>query len=210
MTDHTQDEKIMDDAPETPGVAPAEPVADGEAAAAAAAPDARVEELNDRLLRTLAEMENLRQRTRREVEEAQRYAVTGFARELLEISDNLSRALAAVPPEARDKDPFLENLIAGIEMTERALLAVFERHQVRKVLPERGARFDHKLHQAMFEVPTEELPPGTIAEVLTPGYVIADRLLRPAMVGVAKAPPQGAPAANDRGEGRQGWGNAGA
>ena len=191
MTDQTKEE-ITNDAPETPGVAPAEHAADGEAQAAAGSPDARLDELNDRLLRTLAEMENLRQRTRREVEEARRYAVTGFARELLDIADNLSRALGTVPPEARGRHEFLDNLIAGIEMTERALLAVFERHQIRKVLPERGERFDHKLHQAMFELPTDELPPGTVAEVMAPGYVITDRLLRPAMVGVAKAPSQAA------------------
>lgn len=166
-----------------------------EAAASEAPPtaqpaEAELAEVKDRLLRTLAEMENLRQRTRREVDEAQTYAVTRFARELLEVADNLRRAIESVPegelPEA------VRNLVAGVEMTEKALLATFERHKIRKVQPARGERFDHKLHQAMFEVPTAEIASGTIAEVLTPGYVIGDRLLRAAMVGVAKAPPPAA------------------
>jgi molecular chaperone GrpE len=174
--------------------------------AAETEPDAAAEiaELKDRLLRTLAEMENLRQRTRREVEEAQKYAVTAFARDMLEIADNLRRALGSVPAEAREAEA-MRNLLAGVEMTERALLAAFEKHKIRKVTPERGERFDHNLHQAMFELPTDELPAGTVAEVMTPGYVIADRLLRAAMVGVAKAPPPAnrneAPPAADGGTG---------
>lgn len=160
------------------------------AEAAAPAPTAEEElaEVKDRLLRTLAEMENLRQRTRREIDEAQTYGVTRFARELLEVADNLRRAIESVPPG--DLPEPLRNLVAGVEMTEKALLATFERHKIRKVQPARGERFDHKLHQAMFEVPTEEVAAGSIAEVLAPGYVIGDRLLRAAMVGVAKAPPQ--------------------
>jgi molecular chaperone GrpE len=148
---------------------------------------AEIAELKDRLLRTLADMENLRQRTRREVEEAQAYAVTRFARDLLEVADNLRRAVESAPPG--EQAEAVRNLVAGVEMTERSLLSVFERNRIRKVMPERGERFDHKLHQAMFELPTDELPAGTIAEVMAPGYVIADRLLRAAMVGVAKAAP---------------------
>lgn len=160
------------------------------AAETAPAPTAEEElaEVKDRLLRTLAEMENLRQRTRREIDEAQTYGVTRFARELLEVADNLRRAIESVPPGELPEP--LRNLVAGVEMTEKALLASFERHKIRKVQPERGDRFDHKLHQAMFEVPTDEVAAGSIAEVLAPGYVIGDRLLRAAMVGVAKAPPQ--------------------
>jgi molecular chaperone GrpE len=145
----------------------------------------------DRVLRTLAEMENLRRRTQREMEEARKYAVTGFARGLLEVADNLSRALSSVPPDMRDRDEFLKNLVTGVEMTERTLLTLFEKHEIRKVQPQKGDRFDHNVHQAMFELPTAEIPVGTVAEVLQPGYVIADRLLRPAMVGVAKAPAGG-------------------
>jgi molecular chaperone GrpE len=150
-------------------------------------PAAEAAELKDRLLRTLADMENLRQRTRRDVEEAQTYAVTRFARDLLEVADNLRRAIESAPEGEQAEG--VRNLVAGVEMTERALLSVFERHKIRKIRPERGERFDHKLHQAMFEVPTEELPAGAVAEVMAPGYVLADRLLRAALVGVAKAPP---------------------
>jgi molecular chaperone GrpE len=152
------------------------------------------QELKDRLLRTLAEMENLRQRTQREVEEARKFAVTGFARDLLEVGDNLGRALASVPAEARQQSELLTNLVQGVEMTGRSLQNALEKHQVRRVDPSKGDRFDHKLHQAMFEVPTSELPPGAIAEVIQGGYVLADRLLRPALVGVAKAAPEAGPA----------------
>jgi molecular chaperone GrpE len=157
--------------------------------AAAPAPGAdEVNELKDRLLRTLADMENLRRRTERDVEEARKYAVTSFARDLLEVADNLARALASVPAEERERNEALKSLALGIEMTERTLLGQFEKHRIRKVDPQKGDKFDHNFHQAMFEVPTADLRPGSIAEVLQPGYVIADRLLRPAMVGVAKAP----------------------
>lgn len=149
------------------------------------------QELKDRLLRTLAEMENLRRRTQREVEDARKFAVTGFARDLLEVGDNLSRALASVPAEARQQSEPIKNLVQGVEMTERSLQSALEKHQVRRVDPRKGEKFDHKLHQAMFELPTDELVPGTIAEVIQGGYVLADRLLRPALVGVAKAVPAG-------------------
>ncbi len=164
-------------------------ILDGQEVPAPAPSAEEHQELKDRLLRTLAEMENLRRRTQREVEEARKFAVTGFARDLLEVGDNLSRALASVPAEARQQSEFMKNLVLGVEMTERSLQNALEKHQVRKVEPQRGEKFDHKLHQAMFEVPTSELPPGTIAEVIQGGYVIADRLLRPALVGVAKAAP---------------------
>jgi molecular chaperone GrpE len=168
---------------------------DVEAAAEVAPTAEEVQELKDRLLRTLAEMENVRSRTQREMEDARKFAVTGFARDLLEVGDNLGRALAAVPPEARQQSEFMKNLVQGVEMTERSLRAALEKHQVRRVSPQRGERFDHKLHQAMFEVPSADLGPGSVAEVVQDGYVIADRLLRPALVGVAKAttadPPQG-------------------
>jgi molecular chaperone GrpE len=152
-----------------------------------------VQELKDRLLRTLAEMENLRARTQREVEDARKFAVTGFARDLLEVGDNLGRALASVPAEARSQGEFMKNLVQGVEMTERSLQAALEKHQVRRVAPQKGDRFDHALHQAMFELPTSELAPGSVAEVIQHGYVIADRLLRPALVGVAKVAPAAAP-----------------
>jgi molecular chaperone GrpE len=181
------------------GDAPAEAEADQpEAAAAADAPEGRTpreieleSELaatKERLLRALAETENLRRRAAREVEEAHKYAITGFARELLEVADNLSRALGSIPPRAREEIEFVRSLADGVAMTEKSLLASFERHQIAKVEPELGSRFDHNRHQAMLEVETGDYPPGTIAQVMQPGYVIADRLLRPALVGVAKAP----------------------
>jgi molecular chaperone GrpE len=154
----------------------------------------------ERLLRALAETENLRRRAMRDLEEAHKYAITNFARELLEVADNLSRALDAVPPRARDEIDFIRNLADGIAMTEKALLTSFERHQIAKVTPEIGDRFDHNRHQAMFEVETTEQPAGTVAQVLQPGYTIADRLLRPALVGVAKA-PAAKPAPSDGDEG---------
>lgn len=182
------------------GAASEAPVAEGAAEAqpeARASPAEEVAELKDRLLRTLADMENLRRRTQREIEETRKYAVTNFARGLLDVADNLARALGSVPAEAIEQDPFLKNLVDGVGMTERQLLALFEKHEIKRVEPVKGERFDHKLHQAMFEVTTDELPAGSVAEVLQPGYVIADRLLRPAMVGVAKGqarPSDGEPA----------------
>jgi molecular chaperone GrpE len=158
--------------------------------------EAEFADTKERLLRALAETENLRRRTARDLEEAHKYAISGFARELLEVADNLSRALDAVPPRARDEIDFVKNLADGVAMTEKALLACFERHKIAKVAPEIGERFDHNRHQAMFEVATSDQAPGTIAQVLQPGYTIAERLLRPALVGVAKAPANG-PAAPD-------------
>ena len=150
--------------------------------------EAELQDTKERLLRALAETENLRRRNMRDLEEAHKYAISNFARELLEVADNLSRALDAVPPRAREEIEFVRNLADGIALTEKALLTTFERHQIAKVIPEIGEKFDHNRHQAMFEVATAEQPPGTVAQVLQPGYTIADRLLRPALVGVAKAP----------------------
>jgi molecular chaperone GrpE len=154
--------------------------------------EAELADTKERLLRALAETENLRRRSARELEEAHKYAIGGFARELLEVADNLSRALEAVPPRARDEIDFVRNLADGVAMTEKALLACFERHKIAKVSPEVGAKFDHNRHQAMFEVETAEQAPGTVAQVLQPGYTIAERLLRPALVGVAKPPARAA------------------
>ena len=188
---------------------PAEQPAERAEAASEEAPAPGVAELEaeladtkDRLLRALAETENLRRRSLRDLQEAHKYAITNFARELLEVADNLSRALDAVPPRARDEIEFVRNLADGIAMTEKALLTSFERHQIAKVTPEIGEKFDHNRHQAMLEVETTAQPPGTVAQVLQPGYTIAERLLRPALVGVAKAPaakPSG-PGGDERAE----------
>ncbi|MDP1702980.1 MAG: nucleotide exchange factor GrpE [Aestuariivirga sp.] len=143
--------------------------------------------LKDRLLRLAAEMENLRKRTEREKAEATLYAATNFARDLLSVADNLSRALQALPSDERDSAGEIEkNLIAGVEVTERELLNVFQRHGIRRIEAV-GQKFDPNFHQAMFEVPTNEKPPGTVMQELQSGYAVGERCLRPSLVGVAKA-----------------------
>ncbi|MCO5132600.1 MAG: nucleotide exchange factor GrpE [Xanthobacteraceae bacterium] len=143
-------------------------------------------EARDRVLRTLAEMENLRKRTAREVADARMYGITGFARDVLDIADNLQRALDAVPAEARAAaDPGLMALMEGVELTERSLLNALEKHGVKKFDPA-GQKFDPNFQQAMFEVPDPSVPAGTVVQVIQAGYTIGDRVLRPAMVGVAK------------------------
>ena len=149
-----------------------------------AALEAELAEQKDRLLRALSETENVRRRSQREREDASKYAVAGFAKELLSVADNLRRALDSLPAEEA-KDPRTVSLLEGVEATERELLGVFERNGVRRIDPD-GERFDHNFHQAIFEAERPGRPAGTIIEVLQPGYVLHDRLLRPAMVGVAK------------------------
>lgn len=157
---------------------------------AMAALTAERDELKDRTLRTLAEMENLRRRTEREVADARAYAVTNFARDLLTAADNIRRAIESVPAEARETaDGAFKALLDGIELTERDLAKTFERHGV-KLLEPKGQRFDPNRHQAMFEVPDAEVPSGTVVQVMQAGYVLGDRVLRPALVGVAKGGPK--------------------
>lgn len=165
-------------------------------------------ELQDKLLRTLADMENLRRRHTRELDDARKYGMTGFARDLLDVADNMRRALAAVPDEARSGNELAQNLLEGVELTERTLLNAFDKHGVKKIVPERGEKFDHNRHQAMFEVPTSDLPPGHVADVMQTGWVISERLLRPAMVGVTKALPQPAPTDSANGKAPQAGGAA--
>jgi molecular chaperone GrpE len=146
-------------------------------------------EAKDRLLRALAETENTRRRAQREREDLQKYAITGFAKDLLSPVDNLRRALDSMP-EAEVQDAKVRGLLEGVAATERELLAALERHGVKRIDP-KGEKFDHNFHQAIFEAENSGQPAGTIVEVLQPGYVLHDRLLRPAMVGVAKgSPPQ--------------------
>ncbi|MGV7031223.1 nucleotide exchange factor GrpE [Methylobacterium symbioticum] len=160
---------------------------------ALAAMTAERDALKDRTLRTLAEMENLRRRTEREVADARTYAVTNFARDMLTVADNVRRALDSVPAEARaGAEGALKGLIEGIELTERDLGKTLERHGVKAVEPE-GQRFDPNRHQAMFEVPNPDVPAGTVVQVMQSGYVIGDRVLRPALVGVAKGGPKAGP-----------------
>jgi molecular chaperone GrpE len=143
-------------------------------------------EMRDRMLRTLAEMENLRKRTAREVADARVYSITGFARDVLDIADNLQRALDAVPAETRESaDPMLKALIEGVELTERSLLNALEKNGVRKFDPT-GEKFDPNFQQAMYEVPDASVPPGTVIQVVQAGYTIGDRVLRPALVGVSR------------------------
>ena len=150
------------------------------------------DELKDRTLRTLAEMENLRRRTEREVADARTYAVTNFARDVLNVADNIRRALDSVPADARaNAEGALKGLIDGIDLTERDLAKTLERHGVKIVQPE-GQKFDPNRHQAMFEVPNPEVPAGTVVQVVQAGYVIGERVLRPALVGVAKGGPKAA------------------
>lgn len=147
-------------------------------------------ELRDRFLRLAAEMDNLRRRTERELKDAKAYAVTAFARDMLSVSDNLRRALEALPDEARAAaDTGLSALVEGVEMTERGMLATLERHGVRKIDAE-GQKFDPNFHQAMFEIPNADVPNNTVVQVVQAGYAIGDRVLRPAMVGVAKGGPK--------------------
>ncbi|HWJ88209.1 MAG TPA: nucleotide exchange factor GrpE [Pelagibacterium sp.] len=151
-----------------------------------AALEAEAADLRDRLLRSAAEMDNLRKRTEREIADTRSYAISGFARDMLVATDNLARALTAIPAEARGTaDGTLKSLIEGIEMTEREMQRLLQKNGVSPILAE-GEKFDPHLHQAMFEVPDPSVPEGTIVQVVQAGYAIGERVLRPAMVGVAK------------------------
>ena len=205
MQQHEQ--KNDRDAPEAEEGAPNEqPTEAAPAEQAAEDPLARLEgevaSLKDQLLRALAETENVRRRTQRDREEQVRYAAAGFARELLNVADNLRRALDAVPAAALESDEALKTLADGVSLTERELLQVFERNGVRKIEPAPGERFDPNLHQAMFEVPNTGQPAGTVVQVMQAGWIMHDRLLRPALVGVAKGSPAEGNGAAPQGNGQ--------
>jgi molecular chaperone GrpE len=173
----------------TPELVPAEQVT---AALEAAA------EFKDKLLRTLAEMENLRKRTEREVADARLYAITNFAREVLAVADNMHRALTTIGPEVREGgDAQVQAFIEGVELTERELLKALEKNGVKKFSPQ-GEKFDPNLHQAMYEMETTEGPPGYVAQVIQAGYMIGDRVLRPALVGVSKGGAKAAPVPSEQ------------
>jgi len=156
-----------------------------------AAAESELAEAKDRLLRALAETENVRRRAQREREDAAKYGASNLAKDLINVADNLRRALASVP-EGQVKDDLTRTLLQGVDATERELLAAFERHGIRRIDP-MGERFDHNFHQAIMEVENSGQPGGTVVQVLQPGYAMHDRLLRPAMVGVAKGErPSGA------------------
>ena len=187
----------MKETAEAPNEAPVE-----QPAAQAAEPDpfAVIEKLNaenaelkDRLLRALAEMENLRRRTEREVADARAYGVANLARDMLSVADNLARAVESFPAEERAAaDAALKALIEGVELTERDLHAALGRHGVTKLSPQ-GEKFDPNFHQAMYEIPNDSLPNGSVADVVQSGWKIGERVLRPALVGVSKGGPKAAP-----------------
>jgi molecular chaperone GrpE len=157
-------------------------------------------DFKDRMLRALAEMENLRKRTEREVADARTYAVTMFARDVLQVADNMHRALDAIGDELRaTADSKVTALLEGIDLTERELTKVLEKHGVKMFSP-LGEKFDPNFHQAMYEVPDPSATPGTVAQVIQAGYLIGERVLRPAMVAVVKAPPKGTANENSSGK----------
>jgi len=168
------------EAPVTPAAETDEPTAPREPTA-----EEQVADLKDKLLRQIAESENVRKRAERQVSEAASYAISNFAREMLAVSDNLRRALDALGENAAQNDD-IKAFLEGVEMTERELLNIFERVGIEKIVPV-GEKFDHNFHQAMFEIEHTDAAPGTIMQVIQPGYVLKGRLLRPAMVGIAKA-----------------------
>ena len=165
-----------------------------------AAAQAEVAALKDQLLRALAETENVRRRAARDKEDAAKFAMAGFAREVLGVADNLSRAIEAISPESLEKDPALKTLFEGVQATQRQLDTAFEKQAIKRVWP-LGEKFDSNLHQAMFEVPGTDKPAGTVVQVLQAGYTLHERLLRPAMVGVAKGQPAAQPEQSN-GDGR--------
>jgi molecular chaperone GrpE len=163
-----------------------------------AALEQQVAELRDRYLRAAAEVENVRKRAEREAADARAYGIAAFAREVLNVADHLGRVIEAVGPEARaSADGALKALVEGVELTERELQKALVQHGVRRLDP-KGEKFDPNFHQAMFEVADESVPPGTVAQVIQPGYAIGERILRPALVAVAKGGPK--PAAYDGGK----------
>jgi len=168
---------------------PVDPVAEAQREAA---------EYKDKVLRTLAEMENLRRRTEREIADSRLYGIASFARDVLAVADNMHRALETSRSELREQaDATVKALIEGVELTERELLKVLEKNGVKKFSPV-GEKFDPNVHQAMYEVSESDLPPGHVAQVIQAGYMLGDRVLRPALVGVAKSAPKSPqPSAND-------------
>ncbi|MFC0218267.1 nucleotide exchange factor GrpE [Pseudochelatococcus lubricantis] len=158
--------------------------------------EAEKTDLKDKLLRTLAEMENIRRRTERELADARTYGITSFARDVLSVSDNIRRALDAIPAEQRTADGPLKGFVDGIELTDRELVKTLARHGVTEISP-RGEKFDPHLHQAMFEIPDASVPNGTVVQVMQTGFKIGERVLRPALVGVSKGGAKAPPALDD-------------
>jgi molecular chaperone GrpE len=187
---------MTDTTANTPAEAPKDEITEGAAPPAEAAVDPlealtrEAAELKDKLLRTLAEMENLRRRSEREVADARLYGIAQFAREVLGVADNMRRALDAVGAELRQTaDEGTKALIDGVDLTERELIKVMEKHGIKRFDP-KGEKFDPNFHQAMFEVPDPTVAPGTVVQVMQAGFKIGERVLRPALVGIAKGGPK--------------------
>lgn len=188
-----------DDTPGSPVDTSADPLVDlsGLESAAALSPDedpvavleGEVASLKDQLLRAMAETENIRRRSQREREDSVKYAAAPVVRDLLGVADNLQRALESVPEELAADNEVVSNLRLGVQMTQKELNAVFERHQIRAIAP-LGEKLDPHLHEAMFEVEDPEKPAGTVVQVIQTGYRLHDRLLRPARVGISKGGPK--------------------
>lgn len=197
----SDDEKKVDETEVQDGAEEAQGETDApEAADPVSVLESENTKLKDRLLRAVAEMENLRKRADRDVKDARQYAIANFARDMLTATDNLSRALMTMPQAARDEaEGTFKSLIEGVEMTEREMIRLLEKNGITKIDP-KGEKFDPHFHQAMFEVPNPDAVEGTVTEVMQAGYVIGERVLRPAMVGVAKGGPKAAPTAADQGD----------
>jgi molecular chaperone GrpE len=180
MTDDLTPDRNAVDGPQTPAEAAA-----AELVERLNKSEAELADTKDKLLRALAETENQRRRAQRDSEDARKYAATNFAKDMLDVADNLRRAIGSLDP-ASLQDDRTKALVEGVAATERALLAALERHGIKRIEPEIGEKFDPHSHEAMFEVPNTGKPGGSIVQVVQPGYRMHDRLLRPAMVGVAK------------------------
>lgn len=163
--------------------------------------EAEIAALKDKFLRAFAEADNVRRRAEREVADAKVYGITGFARDVLTVADDFDRAIGAIDADSRAKaEGTLKTLLEGIDLTGRALMQALSKHGVARIEAE-GAKFDPNMHQAMFEVPTTEVPSGTVVQVIQPGYKLGERVLRPALVGVSKGGPKAAPAEAPASEG---------
>lgn len=154
-------------------------------------------DLHDKHLRAVADSHNIRRRAQQDVEKANKFGVERFARDVLSVADNLGRALGALPADLESLDPALRNVITGVQATERELLSILERHGVTRI-EAKGKPFNAEFHQAMMEIEDPSVPAGTVLQELVPGYLLAGRLLRAAMVGVSKGGPQRTPDARPK------------
>ena len=164
---------------------PDEEVADEEVADEEIDLEDKIKELKDQLMRTLADGENLRKRTLKEVEQAKKYSHISFVRDLVSSVDNLKRALDSVPEDKSNLSEPIKNLILGLEIVEKEIVTTLEKNNIKQISP-LGEKFDYNFHQAMFEIPTKDCDPGLVVEVSQNGYLLYDRLVRPAMVGISK------------------------